>query len=118
MNKKTREFKLRRDRYMSARGGTSAFYNIYCAHCRHWLLLYQKDGPGNLFRMYFDRIHSPENLVSSSGDSKGLTCSHCKVSIGVLMVYKPENRLAFRLIPGAIVKKKSNGVLPAPPITN
>lgn len=110
MNKNGNKFKLKRDRYMSARGGTAAFYNIYCAHCRRWLLLYQKDGPGNLFRLYLDRIHAPENLA----ESKGLTCSHCKASVGVPMIYKLENRPAFRLIPGAIIKKKSNGVLPAP----
>lgn len=121
MNENAQEFKLKRDRYMSARGGTSAFYNIYCAHCRCWLLLYQKDGPGNLFRLYLDRIHAPENLSSHSRStrtavkSKGLTCGRCNASIGVLMIYKPENRPAFRLITGAIVKKMSNGVLPAPP---
>lgn len=110
MNGDTKKLKLKRDGYMSARGGTSAFLNIYCARCRRWLLLYQKDGPGTLFRLYLDRIHAPEDLKKT----KGLTCGHCNTSIGVPMVYKPENRQAFRLIPGAIVRKKSNGVLPAP----
>lgn len=124
MDKSIGKFKLKRDSYMSTRGGTSAFYNIYCAHCRRWLLLYQKDGLGNLFRLYLDRIHAPENLASLSrstgkpAKSKGLTCGHCSASIGVLMIYKPENRPAFRLVPGAIVKKKSNGILPAPPTAN
>lgn len=124
MKKNTNEFKLRRDRYMSARGGTSAFYNIYCAHCRRWLLLYQKDGPGNLFRLYLDRIHAPENLssfsrfIGRSSKWNGLTCTHCNASIGIPMIYKPEKRPAFRLTPGAIVKKKSDGVLPAPPTTD
>jgi hypothetical protein len=114
--------KLKRDKYMGARGGTSAFYNIYCSHCRHWLLLYQKDGVGNLFRMYLDRIHAPENLVSlfeSLGNPpkfKGLSCSHCNTSIGIPMIYKKEDRPALRIIRGSIVKKKSNGSLPAPAV--
>lgn len=109
---------------MSARGGTSAFYNIYCSHCRRWLLLYQKDGAGNLFRLYLDRIHAPDLTVfTRTGSSKslkpgGLSCGHCGASIGVPMIYKPENRPAFRLVPGSIVKKKSDGVLPTPLTTD
>jgi len=124
MNEETRKLKLKHDRYMSARGGTSAFYNIYCAHCRRWLLLYQKDGTGKLFRLYLDRIHAPENLVSlhrsveKSPKFAGLSCNHCNSSIGVPMVYKREERLAFRLIPGTIVRQKSDGTLPAPPTLN
>lgn len=118
MKKVTGKFKLRRDRYMSARGGTSSFYNIYCSHCRSWLLLYQKDGTGNIFRLYLDRIHAPESLVKlhksdvKPKDHSGLTCNNCNTSIGVPMVYKPENRLAIRLVPGAIIRKKSDGTLP------
>ena len=124
MNEETREFKLRRDRFMSSRGGTSAFYNIYCARCRQWLLLYQKDGKGNLFRLYLDRIHAPENLAmlhhSLGGSAKfhGLVCSHCNASIGVPMIYKHENRPALRLVPGAIVRQNSDGTLPAPPTSD
>lgn len=119
MAKENQRFKLKRDRFMSARGGTSAFYNIYCSHCRGWILLYQKDGPGNLFRMYLDRIHAPETLATLAHTTSGLkfagvSCSHCGASIGVPMLYKPEDRRAFRLIPGSIVKKKSDGILPAP----
>jgi hypothetical protein len=110
--------KFKRDQYMSARGGTSTFYNVYCAHCRRWVLLYQKDGKGNLFRLYLDRIHAPDNLASLPVTDKppatGLSCPHCGESIGVPMIYKPESRPAFRLIPGGIVKKKSDGTLPAP----
>lgn len=120
MSEKTREFKLKHDRFMSARGGTSAFYNVYCAGCRQWLLLYQKDGKGNLFRLYLDRIHAPEKLamlhhsVGGSAKFPGLVCTHCNASIGVPMIYKREGRPAFRLVPGAIVRQKSDGTLPAP----
>jgi len=124
MNEETREFKLRRDRFMSSRGGTSAFYNIYCARCRQWLLLYQKDGKGNLFRLYLDRIHAPENLamlhhsVGGSAKFPGLACSQCNTSIGVSMIYKREDRPAFRLIPGTIVRQKSDGTLLASPTSD
>ena len=120
MKKDKQEFKLRRDKYMSFRGGSSAFYNIYCSHCRHWLLLYQKDGPGNLFRLYLNRTHAPESLagrshsVSKSSNFPGLKCTHCQALIGAPMIYKPEGRPAFRLIHGTIVKKKSDGILSAP----
>lgn len=113
MEERSNRFKLKRDRYMSVRGGTSSFFNIYCAHCRRWLLLYQKDGPGNLYRLYVDRIHAPED--EDIKKSSRLICTNCNIPVGVLMTYKREDRLAFRLIPGSIVKKKSNGDLPAPP---
>ena len=86
---------------MSARGGTTALYNIFCSHCRNFILLYQKDGAGNLFRLYIERIHSPLKRLD------GLSCNSCGASIGLPMIYKPEQRAAFRLIPGAIVKKKA-----------
>ncbi len=98
---------------MSARGGTSSFYEIYCGQCRKWILQYQKDGPGKLFRLYLDRIHAPENLTIDGGQSGGLSCEHCDISIGVPMIYKPEDRPAIRLISGATVKRKSDGSLPA-----
>ncbi len=124
MSKDSNRFKFKRDKYMSSRGGSSAFYNVYCGRCRHWLLLYQKDGPGNIFRLYLDRIHVPESLASLSRVAgrttkfEGLSCTNCGASIGVPMIYKPENRPAFRLVHGAVVKKKSDGTLPAPPITD
>jgi len=80
-------------------------------------MLYQKDGTGNLFRLYLDRIHAPETLAqirgSVHGSKKftGLVCSRCNTSIGVPMVYQREGRPAFRLVPGAIVKQKSDGTL-------
>jgi hypothetical protein len=123
-NKEMREFKLRRDRFMSARGGTSTFYNIYCAHCRQWIMLYQKDGVGNLFRLYLDRIHAPEQLAQlrdSVGGSKkftGLMCGKCNASVGMPMVYQREGRSAFRLIPGAIIKQKNDGMLPSSFVTD
>lgn len=118
MTKEIQKFELKRDQYMSSRGGTSAFYNIYCSHCRKWILLYQKDGPGNLFRLYLDRIHAQDLTGKKSLKSGGLSCNHCSASIGVPMIYKRENRPALRLVPGSIVKKKSNGILPAPAIVD
>ena len=100
MKKDKQEFKLRRDKYMSFRGGSSAFYNIYCSHCRHWLLLYQKDGPGLLKRMYLDRI-----IDSSIDTSNNLVCPACNKLLAIAMIYEKENRPALRLFVGSVIKK-------------
>ncbi|MDR2098836.1 MAG: hypothetical protein LBO78_02315 [Rickettsiales bacterium] len=81
-------------------------------------MLYQKDGPGSLLRMYKDRITAPEELAkeqerfASKEDMPGVFCPHCNALLGVPMVYEPEKRLAYRVIPGTIRKLKSNGTWP------
>ena len=81
-----------------------------------FVALYQKDGSGNLIRMYHDRIFEPNSLskllCDLSDRSPALKCPNCKTLLGVPMVYKPENRLAFRLIRGAVYKVKSDGTFP------
>ncbi|MCL5257731.1 MAG: hypothetical protein M1505_00635, partial [Patescibacteria group bacterium] len=80
--------------------------------------LYQKDGHGRLLRMYLDRIFEPQELallqskMSSKADMPNLKCPKCGALIGTPMVYEAERRLAFRLIHGSFVKKKSDGVYP------
>lgn len=112
------KFRPKRDRYAKSRGGNSQFYNIYCA-CGAHIALYQKDGPGALLRMYLDRIFAPPLLVAQNDgkDEKSLPaikCTKCKKVIAVPMVYKLENRLAFRMMRGASTKKKSDGTFPPP----
>jgi hypothetical protein len=51
------------DQYWENRESYSQFLNIYCSKCRNYIATYQKDGPGDLMRMYLDRIHAPEELV-------------------------------------------------------
>ena len=114
------QYKLKKDRYVRPRGGNSHFLDIYCSKCNHHLALYQKDGHGSLLRMYIDRIFAPKDLhelqLKGGGKSNlpSFKCPNCQALIGTPMVYEPENRLAFRLVPGSFIKKKSDGTYPAP----
>lgn len=109
--------KFKKDRYVKVRGGSSEFLNIYCSSCENHIALYQKDGRGSLLRMYLDRIFEPLSLASLQESAEksslpSLKCSSCNSLIAIPMVYKLENRLAFRLIKGAVFKKKSDGTYP------
>lgn len=110
------QFNIKKDKYMSARGGTAQFLIIKCTTCNHDVLLYQKDGPGNLVRMYKDRIVAPVELaaqqekINRKEDMKGLVCPQCNTLLAVPMVYKSENRLAYRIIHGKIHKMRSAGI--------
>lgn len=104
---KTINFK--KDKYSMARGGYSRFWDIFCHHCGQKILTYQKDGPGELKRMYLDRIILPSNLSklqhSSIPKIPNLVCFKCKYVLAIPYVYQKEKRKAFRLFVGAIVKK-------------
>src|SRR3989344_4686805 len=103
------KFKIKSDKYSRVRGGNSKFLNILCENCKQLILLYQKDGPGLLKRLYFDRIFSPPELVNlhklSIGQVSNLTCLNCKKTLGVPYVYAKEKRLSFRLFVGAVIKR-------------
>lgn len=92
--------KIKKDKYRRARGGSSKILAIYC-NCGSFLWLYQKDGPGQLKRMYLDRIMGKdfEPLVASA------KCEKCGKVIAIPMVYKKENRPALRVIRGMTTKK-------------
>lgn len=113
-----RKFKLHKDKFTKARGGTSKFLIIRCTNCGNAVLLYQKDGPGQLFRLYLDKIHAPESFSSlkhtatSKSTLGGLHCTKCKELLAVPMVYIPENRLALRIIRGSVKAEKSEGIYP------
>lgn len=112
--------KFKKDRYSRTRGGRSNFFNIFCSACNTHVVLYQKDGPGALLRMYIDRIVAPLTLaalqdsVREKKDLENLHCVHCNALIATPMVYEPENRLAFRMVPGSFSKKVSDGMYPPP----
>lgn len=89
-----------RNRFTKSRGEPQ-LYKISCTSCATPVLLYQKDGPGQLLRCYIDRVHFPKNLVSKST----FTCIKCHTLIGTYMIYKPENRPAFRMIRGTFSKE-------------
>lgn len=91
--------KLIRDKYRSARGGHSKILDIACSHCGSHIAYYQKDGPGTLKRMYLDRILDG---AASKGD---LSCAKCGRTLGSLITYQKEGRLAYRLYVDSVTRK-------------
>lgn len=104
--------KIKKDKYRQSRGGGSQFLEVTCSACSHRVLIYQKDGKGALVRLYLDRIHHPEELVARvSGwqtlrDMSDLMCDLCGAHLARKMVYERENRLALRIIRGAIMTSR------------
>jgi len=92
--------KFKNDKYKKSRGGYSRLLKISCQKCGSLVCLYQKDGPGNLRRMYFDRIIEPSVAVSK----KELFCAKGHL-LGVKIIYEEEKRPAFRLFVDSIIKK-------------
>jgi hypothetical protein len=103
------QFTLKKDTYRKNRGGYSRFCNIFCDSCDAHLSLYQKDGPGELKRMYLDRIFGQE---ISFFVNKDFTCHSCKKIIGTFYMYEKEKRPAIRLYQGSVLKKAGTGVYP------
>ncbi|MBU4010585.1 MAG: hypothetical protein KJ882_07445 [Proteobacteria bacterium] len=105
------KYKIKKDRHHKTRGGTAQFLELSCGKCGNYVVLYQKDGPGNLLRLYIDRIIESylgtelQNFVNKS-DLPIFKCPECDNVMGVPMVYERENRLAFRLIRGSVTKTK------------
>ena len=120
----TQQFTLKNDRYRKVRGGSAKFLDISCAACNTWILLYQKDGPGRVLRLYLNRIFAPPVLAqlqdrADIGETKNMTnlvCSSCGVVLGSPMKYD-DGRLAYNLRHGLIAKKKSDGTYTPPPDT-
>ncbi len=107
MNKiKIPKFKI--DSSYKRRGGTAYWYIIKCKHCGRILCLYQKDGKGNLYRLYADRIVDGDGrrpLSELNTNFHGsLACPSCGIVFAVSMIYEKDiyQRLAFRLIPPGI----------------
>jgi len=103
------KYQFKKDRFKKSRGKYSRLLNIYCRKCKGLILLYQKDGSGNLRRLYLDRIFDPKNLVNL--DKKGLNqinslkCKKCRRIIGTPYIYKKEKRKSFRLYQDAVINK-------------
>ena len=91
---------IKNDKYKRVRGGYSRLLNISCQKCGGQICEYQKDGPGNLRRMYHDRIIDPKVLISR----KDLSCTNGHL-LGVKIIYDKENRPAFRLFVDSVIKK-------------
>ena len=91
---------FKNDKYKKVRGGYSRLLQISCQKCGSSICTYQKDGPGNLRRMYLDRISNSKILINK----KDFTCPKGHL-LGIKIIYKKENRLAFRLFVDSVVKK-------------
>ena len=91
---------FKNDKYKRTRGGYSRLLNISCEKCGEHICFYQKDGPGNLRRMYIDRISEPKVSLQR----KDLSCPKSHL-LGVKIIYAKENRPAFRLFVDSIIKK-------------
>jgi len=90
---------LKNDKYKKVRGGYSRLLKISCQKCSENVCLYQKDGPGNLRRMYIDRISDPKVSILK----KDLSCPKGHL-LGVKIIYEKEKRPAFRLFVDSVVK--------------
>lgn len=90
---------FKNDRYRRVRDGQTKQLQIQCAACGETICEYQKDGHGQLLRMYLDRISN--SSVDITGVSLKCPQGHL---IGVKIVYAKEDRPAFRLVPGSIKK--------------
>ena len=100
---------FKKDGYSKARGSYSRMINVYCRKCNCLIATYQKDGPGNLRRMYLDRIYSPKELVNLQEKTINsislLKCKKCGEILGTPYLYEKENRKAFKLYQDAVIKK-------------
>ena len=92
---------VKNDKYRRARGGRSTFYNIACVDCGLILCEYQKDGRGQLRRLYIDRMN---HIKVVRGSNKVGKCENCNNLIGYYYIYKKEKRPALKLFVGAITK--------------
>ena len=92
-------YRIKSDKYKSARGGSSRILDITCEHCSSHIAYYQKDGPGILKRMYLDRI------IDIDSTSAKLSCNSCRRILGIKYTYEKEERPAYRIFVGSIIKK-------------
>lgn len=91
---------FKNDKFKKNRGGYSRLLSISCEKCGQSICKYQKDGSGNLRRMYIDRIITPKVSI----ERKDLSCSNGHL-LGVRIIYDKEKRPAFRLFVDSVVKK-------------
>ncbi len=102
-------FSFKKDKYKTTRGGHSRLLNIYCRKCKSVVIIYQKDGSGNLRRLYLDRIFAPANVAGlqflNIKDIPILKCKKCGEVLGTPYIYIKEKRKAFRLYQDSVIKQ-------------
>lgn len=100
---------IKRDKYKSARGGYSRMLDVCCRKCAHTVVVYQKGGPGDLRRLYMDRIFEPQEMTDlqtkNIKDVPALKCPKCGEVLGTAYIYAKEKRPAFRLYQDAVIKR-------------
>lgn len=99
--------KFKQDIYTKNRGNYSELLNLYCRKCSHKIAQYQKDGSGNLLRIYVDRILENEELLDFKIDKK-MICPNCQRLLGLGYLYPKEKRPAYILFQDTIIKKPVN----------
>jgi hypothetical protein len=99
------------DTYRKARGGYARLFAVSCATCGTHLFYYQKDGPGIFKRLYLDRIYQSNAYTGLQHRAlqhiPQLLCPQCGEHLGIPIIYRREQRLAFRLFAGAVTTKIS-----------
>ena len=95
---------FKKDIYTKNLGFYYEFLNLYYRKCGTKIAKYQKDGPGDLLRIYIDRILENEELLNFAIDKKML-CPHCQRLLGLGYLYPKEQRPAYILFQNTIVKK-------------
>lgn len=90
---------LKDDHYRKTRGGYARLLDISCTNCGNHVCFYQKDGPGEMKRMYLDRI------IDYSHEGAQFVCLKCKQILGMKSVYEKEKRPIYRMFVGATNKK-------------
>ena len=88
------KLKFKKDRFRNARGSYSRLLEIKCRKCNKLICTYQKDGPGNLRRLYLDRIFTPEELKDLQklelSKISILVCKGCREILGTPYIYPKE----------------------------
>ena len=108
--------KIKSDKYTKARGSNTKLLTLSCGNCNSDLLFYQKDGAGNLFRIYLDKILAPTDMVEkmkevqSKKNLQAFKCPKCNTLLAMPMIYEKENRLALRIVGPVHKKNNRNGI--------
>lgn len=102
-------FTITKDKYKSARGGHSRLLDVSCRKCGELVVVYQKDGPGNLRRLYLDRILAPDTATQLQtnpiNNIPALRCKKCGEILGTPYIYEKERRKAYRLFQDSVIRR-------------
>ena len=106
--------KIEKDLAYRKRGGTAQWLLLLCGTCKKEITLYQKDGPGQLLRLYLDRITGSQGERPFKNINyeqiKNLSCLACNSVIATPMIYGKDDRprTALRLINNGVEKVQLN----------